>query len=67
MRRKQNILYFYEILKHRIKQLCTQSLKETMYSRKQKIESPMEKVHRAEDYFRKVIYDKLHFYYICKT
>lgn len=21
----------------------------------------MEKVHRAEDYFRKVIYDKLHF------
>jgi len=38
-----------------------------MYSRKQKIESPMEKVHRAEDYFRKVIYDKLHFYYICKT
>ena len=23
--------------------------------------------HRAEDYFRKVIYDKLHFYYICKT
>ena len=26
----------------------------------------MEKVHRAEDYFRKVIYDKLHFYYICK-
>lgn len=25
----------------------------------------MEKVHRAEDYFRKVIYDKLHFHYIC--
>lgn len=26
----------------------------------------MEKVHRAEDYFRKVIYDKLHFIIFAK-